>query len=244
MSRKISLKQFLMRSGKFRKAEDCIDSIRRKAVTVEGKIVENPNHFFNPKALVKFNDEIIRTNRKLYFILNKPAGYTCQKTDTEKNIYELLNNLDLSKEEKNSLFCVGRLDKETEGLLIITNDGKFADFVLQSESGIEKEYHVTLRDDIKKEDFKKLREGIIISNEDDKTCKTKPVKIEKINDKTLIIKITEGKKRQIRKMFEALGNEVTHLKRTAIGGLALGSLQEGELKIVPRDEIIPRTRQN
>ena len=52
MSRKISLKQFLMRSGKFRKAEDCIDSIRRKAVTVEGKIVENPNHFFNPKALV------------------------------------------------------------------------------------------------------------------------------------------------------------------------------------------------
>ena len=139
-----------MQSGKFRKVEDCVETIRRGAVTVDNKVIENPNFFFNPKSLIKLDNEIIRRNKKLYFIMNKPSGYTCQKSDAEKNVYELLDKLNLSKEEKNSLFCVGRLDKETQGLLIITNDGKFADSILQSENEVVKEYQVGLKEEIKK----------------------------------------------------------------------------------------------
>ena len=242
MSKKISLKQFLMQSGKFKKAEDCVETIRRGMVSVDNKKIDNPNHFFNPKSLIKIENEVIRKNKKLYFIMNKPSGLTCQKTEAEKNIYELIEKLNLPMEEKQSLFCVGRLDKETEGLLIITNDGKFADSILQSENEIKKEYHVGLKNEIRIEDFKKLREGIQIETEEGK-YKTKPVEIKKIDTNNLVIKITEGKKRQIRRMFEALQNEVIYLKRVSIEDLNLGNVKKGEVKSIAREEILTKTHQ-
>ena len=145
MPKKTSLKQFLMKSGKFDRLYDCMQSIRSGKVTVNNKTVTNPNYFFNPKrALVKFGDEKIKKAHKLYFIMNKPAGYLSQKSENERTIYDLLRNLNLPAEQIKSLFAVGRLDRETEGLLIITNDGKLSSLIMKPESEITKRYYAVL----------------------------------------------------------------------------------------------------
>ena len=124
MSKNISLKQFLMRSGRFERSYDCIAAIKDGKVTVGNEIITHPNHFFNPKkSLVRLYGEKINQIPKLYFLFNKPSGYLCQKSASEKTVYGLLDRINLPKASKQSLYTVGRLDKDTEGLLIITNDG-------------------------------------------------------------------------------------------------------------------------
>ena len=124
MSKNISLKQFLMRSGRFERSYDCIAAIKDGKVTVGNEIITHPNHFFNSKKLlVKLYDEKVKPLPKLYFLFNKPSGYLCQKSASEKTVYGLLDRINLPKASKQSLYTVGRLDKDTEGLLIITNDG-------------------------------------------------------------------------------------------------------------------------
>src|SRR3989338_6330527 len=127
MSKKTSLKQFLMRSGAFEKVYDCAASIKNGKITIDGKIITNPNYFFNPKkSVVKIGDNTIRRAKNLYYMLNKPAGYLSQKSTSEKTVYDLIEKLNIPDESKKSLFAVGRLDKETEGLILLTNDGKLS----------------------------------------------------------------------------------------------------------------------
>src|SRR3989338_4173697 len=115
MSKNISLKQFLMRSGKFEKSYDCVAAIRGGKVTIDNQIITHPNYFFNPKSsLVRIYDEKVKQLPKLYFLFNKPSGYLCQKSPTEKTVYSLLAKLNLPKAPKQSLYTVGRLDKDTE----------------------------------------------------------------------------------------------------------------------------------
>ena len=238
MSKKISLKQFMMNAGRFEKAFDCIESIRERKVTINGKTIINPSHFFNPKkSIVKLNNEKIKQASKLYFILNKPAGYICQKSKNEKSVYELLDKLSLDINQKNSLFAVGRLDKETEGLLMITNDGKLASLISNPDKKIEKQYYAKLIKPLNSNEMKILEKGIEIKL-DNVYYKTKPCKIKITGEKEIMISITEGKKRQIRKMLEHVGNKVIYLKRTSIGSLKLGNLGKGELKKINRSEIL------
>src|SRR3989338_6001907 len=122
MSKKISLKQFLMKSGKFRRMQECIEAIRSGKISINNEIISNPNYFFNPKkSLVKTGNKKIKKARKLYFLMNKPSGCLSQKAESDKTVYDLLIKLNLPQEEIRSLSAVGRLDKETEGLMIITN---------------------------------------------------------------------------------------------------------------------------
>ena len=238
MSNKISLKQFLMKSGRFEKAFDCIEAIRSGKAAINSKTITNPNHFFNPKnSSVKLNNEKIRQASKLYFILNKPAGYICQKSRNEKSVYGLIDKLNLDEMQKNSLFAVGRLDKDTGGLLIITNDGKLASRISNPDKEIEKEYHVKLIKPLNSNDARTLENGVEL-NSDSENYKTKPCEIRIIKEKEVLITITEGKKRQIRKMFEHVGNKVIYLKRISIGNLKLGELEIGKFKKIDRNEIM------
>ena len=237
MSKKVSLKQFLMKSGRFEKADACIDAVRNGRVSINNKAILNPNYFFNPKnALVKMDNEKIKIVSKLYFIMNKPAGYLSQKSDEEKTIYDLLKNMKLPKESVQSLHAVGRLDKDTEGLLILTNDGKLSNIIMDPENKIIKKYHAMLEKPADKEKVKLLEKGVELEIDYEK-YKTKPCKIKIVGEKEVYVSITEGKKRQIRKMFENIGNKVAYLKRVSIGGLQLGNLKTGELRQVTREEI-------
>jgi len=240
MPQKISLKQFLMKSGKFDRVYDCMQSIRSGKVIVNNKIITNPNYFFKPKkALVKFGDEKIKKVPKLYFVMNKPAGYLSQKSENEKTIYDLLRNLNLPTEQIKSLFAVGRLDKETEGLMIITNDGNLSNILMQPESEITKRYYAVLEKPIDINKIKVLEKGIFIQTEEGE-YKTRKCKIKIVGEKEVYISIVEGKKRQIRKMFEAIGNKVAYLKRVFIGGLQLGDLKVGEIKQITKEEIMEK----
>ena len=240
MSKKISLKQFLMKSGKFDKAYDCEKFIREKKVTIGNKIIINPNYFFNPKkSLVKINNEKIRKAPKLYFLINKPSGYLSQKAENEKTIYSFIDKLNIPEEHKKSLFAVGRLDNDTEGLMIITNDGQLSSVIMNPESEINKRYSVILEKPISDENIKLLEKGVVIEVDDSK-FKTTKCKIKKVNEKEAYISITEGKKRQIRKMFEAIGNNVFYLKRVSIGGLQLENLKVGEIRKISKEEIIEK----
>jgi len=240
MSKKISLKQFLMKTGRFEKVHDCLQYIRSKKIKINDNIILNPNYFFDPKnALVKFDNEKIKSVNKLYFILNKPTGYLSQKYENEKTVYDLLEKLNLSKEQMQSLFAVGRLDKDTEGLMILTNDGKLSNNVMNPQNKIIKKYYGVLEKPAVINKIKILEKGIEISIDNEK-YKTKMCKIKITGEKEIYISIEEGKKRQIRKMFEAIGNNVAYLKRVSIGALQLGKLNIGEIKQITREEIMEK----
>lgn len=240
MSKKTSLKQFLMKSGKFRRVQDCIEAIRNGNVAVNNKILLNPNYFFNPKkSLVRIGTEKIRKIPKLYFLINKPTGFLSQKAERDKTIYDLLDKLSLSKGGTQSLFAVGRLDKNTEGLMIVTNDGRLSDILMNPENEIIKKYHAILEKPIDKSKIKILEKGIEITL-DEGRYRTKPCKIKITGEKEAYISVIEGKKRQIRKMFEVIGNKVACLKRVSIGGLQLGNLKVGEIREISKEEIMEK----
>ena len=240
MSKKLSLKQFLMKSGRFQKTYDCVQAIKNGKVTLNNEVITNPSHFFNPKTeLVKLDNEKLKTVPKLYFIMNKPVGYLSQKSIAEKNIYDLLNNISLPRESVLSLHAVGRLDKDTEGLLILTNDGKLSNIIMEPKSEIIKKYYAMLENRVDKGKTKELEKGIEIETDEQK-YKTKPCKIKIVGEKEVYISISEGKKRQIRMMFESIGNKAVYLRRVSIAGLQLGKMSEGEIKQITREEIMEK----
>lgn len=227
-----------MQTGKFEKVYDCVTAIKKGRVTLNNKIISNPNYFFNPKkSLVKFDDEKIKKAPNLYFLMNKPSGYLSQKSPNEESIYGLLEKLNLPDYYLKSLSAVGRLDKDTEGLLILTNDGKFSNTVTHPKNEIIKKYYAVLDKPAETSKIKMLEKGTEISIGGEK-CRTKPCKIKIAGEKEIYISVSEGKKRQIRKMIEAAGNKVAYLKRVSIGGLQLGNLKAGEIMKISREKIL------
>ena len=231
MPKKTSLLQYLMRTGLFRTAHDAEQAVRSGKVNVRQQTVTNPRHFFNPKTDFVFVDgRPAKAVRKLYFILNKPVGAICQKSKEEETIYGLLAGLPLSKEEKSSLFAVGRLDRDTEGLLIITNAGRAVCAVAFF-------YRVVCQRPLRPADARMLEQGVSIISEGEPYT-TRPCTIKATGNTTFLITLTEGRKNQIKLMLDAVGNEVAHLKRLSIGSLGLGSLKPGELRQATKEEIL------
>ncbi len=238
MVKKISLLQFLMRSGKFQTAHEAERAIRAKRIKVREETITNPRHFFDQKMDFVFLDsQLVKKAPPLYFIMNKPSEIICQKSKEEESIFDLLRPLPLSPEQRASLFVIGRLDKDTEGLLIITNDGKLSDALMNPKHDIPKTYHAILNLPLSHTHKKQLESGIKIKTEEGEYT-TKPCTIRKETERGVHISITEGKKRQIRRMFEAIGNEVVHLKRVSIGSLQLGTLKLGELQQATKEHIL------
>ena len=166
---------------------------------------------------------VVPVNEKTYIMLNKPRGYITTMRDElgRKNVSEL------TADAGARLFPVGRLDRDSEGLLIMTNDGDFANKLTHPSSHVNKTYRVTVRGNADEEQILKMKEGILLDGK--KTLPCDCFVAERKADRTVLIFIIhEGRNRQIRRMCEAVGLEVIRLKRTEIAGVKLGMLPQGK----------------
>ena len=222
------INKFLSQSdlGSRRKVEELV---KNGLISVNGKKCTDLSKQISENDVVKFkNKEIKNKNEKIYLMLNKPVGYLVTKTDEygRKTIYDLL------PEKYKNLNYIGRLDYNSSGLLILTNDGNFNQKITKPNSKIPKTYKVLVNRKLTIQELKKLESGIIIDGH-----KTLPAKILNTGGDKFTIVIYEGKKRQIRLMVASLGAKVIELKRIKIGALMLGGLESGKHKTLNEKNI-------
>lgn len=226
------LNKFLSGAG-IASRRKCDELIEQGKVYVNGKQVKELGTIINEKKdKITFEGREVKLPTSFVYIkLNKPKGYACTASDEKgrKTIYDLVKC-----EER--LFSVGRLDYDTEGLIILTNDGDFANKVIHPSYEIEKEYQVTIEGEIKESELAVLRKGVVVDGE-----KMPPARVKFIDAKNnttrLSVVIHEGQNRQVRRMFEAIGKSIKLLKRVRIGGVKLGGLSRGEYKDLTIDEL-------
>ena len=177
---------------------------------------------------VGFDGEPLVPKEPVYLLLHKPAGYLTTYSDPEKRptVFDLL------PERDGFIFPVGRLDLDSRGLLILTNDSALAERITNPAHHVSKTYHVTAVSPVKDDELDALRRGIELSD-----GMTRPALIRRLGTDAFEITITEGRNRQIRRMVEAIGHEVTSLIRVAIGGIGIGDLPEGAWRALSEAEI-------
>lgn len=205
--------------------------IDNKLVSVNDKIISSSKENVDEeKDIVKYRDEIIKYKKFRYYILNKKGGYITAVDDPkDKTVMDLLPEWVIKKD----LAPVGRLDKDTEGLLLLTNDGQLNHRLLSPKSHVDKTYYAELEKDISEDDLEKLRNGVDIGG-----YITMPALGEKIDDKKIHLTIKEGKFHQVKKMLEAVDNKVIYLKRISFGKLKLDDMKLGEVREVNIEDII------
>jgi 23S rRNA pseudouridine2605 synthase len=212
----------------------CEEMIAAGQVKVNGKLIKEPGFKVDPeKDKVEVNGKLLETeNRKVYIMLNKPEGYVSTADDQ----FGRPTVLDLIKGVEERIYPVGRLDFDTEGLILLTNDGDFTFKMTHPSHEIEKEYIALVKGIPTDQELKVLREGVCV--EDYITSPAKVELLEKRKNKALLrIIIHEGRNRQVRKMCEAVGHPVEKLKRTAIGTLKLGNLKIGKWRFLTGKEV-------
>lgn len=220
------LQKFLAICGEAsrRKAEEMIKGGR---VKVNGILVTEMGTVVDEDADIILLDgrKISAENKKRYIILNKPKGYITTASDNfgRPTVMELVSDI------PERIYPVGRLDYDTEGLLIMTNDGDFANSIAHPKNAIEKVYVARIKGEFDESKAEKLKEGVVIEGR-----KTAPAKIKILNDgetyKDVRIVIHEGRNRQVKKMFASVGCFVTSLKRTAVGKFVLGKIPKGSYR--------------
>ena len=224
----IRLNKYIASSGicSRRMADKLIDE---KKVKVNNKIVMKKGTVVDKeKDVIKVNNKVIRIQEeKKYILMNKPVGYVT----TSKEQFNRPCVLDIIA-EKNRVYPVGRLDMYTSGLLILTNDGDITNKITHPKNHICKTYEVITKSNLSLEDMQKLESGVDIGG-----YVTMPAKVQKINENKYSITISEGKNRQVRKMFESVGNKVERLKRISIGKLTLDGIDVGKYKYISYEEI-------
>ena len=205
--------------------------MRQGMVKVNGETVTEPDHKIDEyKDRVVYKGQPLSYRKYVYYMLNKPAGVvSATKDDTCRTVTDLLRTAGYS-----DLFPVGRLDKDTEGLLLMTNDGELAHRLLSPKRHVDKVYEVQLREHLSGEAIGRLESGVDIGEE----RMTLPAKVERLGEKRISLTITEGKFHQVKRMLQAVGNEVVFLRRTAMGGLVLDeSLAAGEYRELSEEEV-------
>lgn len=224
----IRLNKYIAQSGvcSRRKADELIEN---KLVKINGQTVLELGTMVDESSdkVEVEGKNISLIKKKIYIILNKPQGYVT--TSIEQ--FERPCVLDLIHED-DRVFPIGRLDMETEGLLLLTNDGNFANKLMHPSKKINKVYLAKVSGDVTEEAIKRLKSGVEIDE-----YKTAPALVEKLKNDELQITIHEGKNRQVRKMCEAVGLKVTYLKRIKVGDLELGNLPTGKYKHIKSYEI-------
>ncbi|MCF7846232.1 MAG: rRNA pseudouridine synthase [Candidatus Peribacteraceae bacterium] len=225
----VRLNKFLAEKGvaSRRKADDLITAGK---IHVNGKIVRELGTQVDPqKDRVEVDEKVLADRPKLvYFMLNKPAGFVCSnsKTKAEPRIV-----LDLFPSEL-KIFPVGRLDKATTGLLILTNDGNLSFRLTHPKFECEKEYEVEVGSDLTKERVRKIESGIPLDHK-----KTKPTEVKVLDKRKALVILREGRNRQVRKIFGKVGCEVLRLKRLRIKNLRLGDLPLGQFRELTPGEV-------
>ena len=205
--------------------------IRKGFVTVNGEIIKDDDYKVNELIdEVIIVDEEVNYEELIYIMLNKPDGYVSATFDNNDPTV-----LDLIYEHQNrNLFPVGRLDKDTVGLLLITNDGKLAHKMLSPKNHVDKTYYVKYSNDLNEKAIKQLESGVAL----DDGYITKPAKVKLLGDNQMELTIQEGKYHQVKRMLEAVNSSVTYLKRISFGPLLLdNSLEEGKYRYLTKEEI-------
>ena len=214
-----------------RKADELI---KNGFIKVNGKVVDELGVIIDEKkdSIEVEGKKISLPLSYLYILLNKPKGYACTANDEKgrKTIYDLIDLPD-------RLFSIGLLDYDTEGAIILTNDGEFANRVAHPSYEIEKEYIVKIEGDIKESELAVLRKGVVIDGERLPRAGVKLLNFEN-NCSRISVVIHEGQNHQVKKMFEAIGKSIKLLKRIRIGNLKLGGLKRGEYRFLKDLEIV------
>jgi 23S rRNA pseudouridine2605 synthase len=202
-------------------------------VKVNGRVEGDPNRWVDlERDAISVDDRPLEKAAPVYLLLHKPAGYLTTYRDPEgrPTIYDLLPDRD------NYLFPVGRLDLDTSGLLILTNDTAFAERLTNPEYHVPKTYVVKASKSLPEEQLQRLRDGVELRD-----GPTRPALVTRLREpggKTVFeITITEGRNRQVRRMVEALDAKVVSLARTAIGPVPLGDLAEGTTRALSQEEV-------
>ena len=228
------LQKFLSTAGvcSRRKGEEYI---QKGFVSVNDKVADQPGIKIDPsKDCVKFNGKVVNIENKLIYIaLNKPSGYiTSCKHNNEKIVMDLL---DIDER----VYPVGRLDKKSDGLLLLTNDGTLHHRLSHPSFDHEKQYKVSTLKEIDAQSLKKMAEGILL---DDKI--TRPARVKRISAKSFEIVLKEGRNRQIRRMVDTFDNRVLELTRLRISNIKLGDLKKGHFRYLSEKEITKLTKFN
>ena len=186
-----------------------------------------------PHARVRFDGEPLDPAPGMALMLHKPVGYTCSTRDPGRIVYDLLPPR--FRLRKPVLSSVGRLDRDTSGLLLMTDDGALLHRIVSPKSKLPKVYEATLAEDLRGDEAALFASGtLVLASEDTPLA---PAVLEPLGPRRARLVLTEGRYHQVRRMFAAAGNHVTALHRTRIGGLPLGNLPEGHWRLLEKSDI-------
>ncbi|MCX6355379.1 MAG: pseudouridine synthase [Candidatus Aureabacteria bacterium] len=211
----------------------CEQLIREGRVRVNGITVTKLGSGADPAAdTIIVDGERITTEKKIYLMLHKPPGYVCSRSDESDRptVYDLLMPV------SQRLFTIGRLDRDAEGLILLTNDGDFALRAAHPRGKVGKIYQVYFKGQLSSQGRKGLERGIVLDGK--RTLPAKILSAKRFRDGgVMAIEIREGKKRQVKRMFLAVGCPVQRLRRVAIGNLTLGDLRPGKYRFLAQWEL-------
>ncbi len=225
MEKGISLNKFISQTGFCsRRAADTI--IEQGRVEINGAVAQKGNRVITGDVVTIDGEALMQTKKKIYIALNKPKGVeTTANPNVANNIIDFIGH-------ENRIFPVGRLDKNSEGLILLTNDGDFANMLIHARYQHEKEYIVSVDRGINKDFVKKMSSGVQILDR-----VTLPCEVEKINKNTFRIILKQGLNRQIRRMCNELGCKVTSLQRVRVVNIHLGKLALGKWRNLTSQEV-------
>lgn len=204
--------------------------IRKGKVSVNGTVVRDVSFAVTDSDEVRVNGIVTDTSEFVYLMLNKPCGFVSTTDADEENVLSFVP----SELFRKGMFPVGRLDKDTSGLIFLTNDGAFSHMLTSPSRHVEKEYIATLERPLDEICFEFFAEGMTLKD----GFITRPAKLERLGEKKARVVISEGKYHQVRRMFACCGNRVETLKRVRIGGVELDpTLEEGEVRKLTDEEL-------
>ena len=204
--------------------------IRKGKVSVNGTVVRDVSFAVTDSDEVRVNGIVTDTSEFVYLMLNKPCGFVSTTDADEENVLSFVP----SELFRKGMFPVGRLDKDTSGLIFLTNDGAFSHMLTSPSRHVEKEYIATLERPLDEICFEFFAEGMTLKD----GFTTRPAKLERLGEKKARVVISEGKYHQVRRMFACCGNRVETLKRVRIGGVELDpTLEEGEVRKLTAEEL-------
>jgi 23S rRNA pseudouridine2605 synthase len=210
----------------------CEELILRGRVSVDGKVVRELGTKVEPSQQVTVDGQPLHQEKAVYYVVNKPRGYLCTNDDPAGRPLAV----DLVPHVPQRVFVVGRLDEESEGLLLLTNDGDLAFRLMHPRFGVEKTYLVQVAGHPAKEDLQQLLKGVWLAEGHARARRVKRLKSQG-ESSWLQIVLSEGKNREIRRMLARLNHKVMHLRRTAIGPVQLGRLPRGKSRSLRMAEV-------
>lgn len=232
--------ELIMRINKFIASSGLCSRRKADELIKEGKVTVNENKVVDlgydvlKKDKIKVNGVVIKpVEQKVYYMMNKPKGYVTSLNDEKgrKTVIDLLGDIPYR------VYPVGRLDYDTEGLLLFTNDGDLSYKLTSASSNINKTYIVKIEGQIKESELAVVRSGVVVDGVKYDKCELEVIEQDDKFTKLKMV-IHEGKNRQIRKTFEHIGKVVVFLKRVAIGQLRLGGLSRGKVKKLNEEDLL------